>query len=179
MPIVIGPDATEFISLDEVKRQANVSSTTSDDELDLFRGAAQEAVEGLIGPVLRRTVTEVHPAGSGAVVLRQRPVLSVDVVTAAGSAAAFTADAASGTLSTRAGWYGPVTVTYTVGRPVVPDSVRVAALIIAEHLWATQRGAAPSPYQDDVAAPSVPVPYSIPNRAVDLLRPYMAPPAVG
>jgi hypothetical protein len=39
--------------------------------------------------------------------------------------------------------YGTYTVTYTSGRADLPAAIRLAVLIIAEHLWETQRGAAP------------------------------------
>jgi hypothetical protein len=42
------------------------------------------------------------------------------------------------------GWFaGSYRVTYSVGRPTVPAAVRLAILVIAAHLWETQRGAAP------------------------------------
>jgi hypothetical protein len=176
VPLLLTASDDSFISLAEVKEQANVKTAAHDDELDLFRGAAQEAVEGLIGPVLHRTYTEVY-TGGGAIVLRHSPVLSVDAVSNAGVTLTHTADVESGIVYARA--YGPVTVTYTAGRAVVPDSVRVAALIIAEHLWTTQRGTAPSLVQGEEAAPAPGMAYSIPNRATDLLRPYLLPPVVG
>lgn len=180
MPLTITADSQEFITLAEVKAQANVTGTTHDAELDLFRGAAQEAVEGLIGPVLHRPVTETVWSGSYAgttVVLRHWPVLSVDTVTSGGVAVEFSPNPAAGIVWVHG--FGQVTITYTVGREVVPDSVRVAALIIAAHLWSTQRGIAPSPLAPDDGAPAPGMAYSIPNRATDLLRPFLLPSAVG
>lgn len=180
MPLTLTADAEHFIELDEVKRQANVSSSASDDELELFRGAAEDAVEGLIGPVRHRAVTEVHRSttyGGTTVLLREWPALSVDEVTVGGTSVSHTVNAGAGIVDVRA--FGDVIVTYTVGRAVVPDAVRVAALIIAAHLWATQLGSGPSQFADDTGAPVPGMAYSIPNRATDLLRPYLLPPAVG
>lgn len=180
MPLTLAADAVHFIELDEVKRQANVSSSANNDELDLFRGAAEDAVEGLIGPVRHRVVTEVHRSatyGGTTVMLREWPTLSVDSVTVGGTTVPHSVNAPAGILDVRA--FGDVEVTYTVGRAVVPDAVRVATLIIAAHLWATQLGSGPGQFADDTGAPVPGMAYSIPNRATDLLRPYLLPPVVG
>lgn len=176
MPLPLNASDTGFITLGEVKAHANVTDNSHDDELDLFRGAAEEAVEGIIGPVRHRTVTETVRDPGGLVLLSQWPVLSIDSVTAEGVDVTNTPNVAAGMVEVRA--YGTVTITYTVGRAVVPDSVRVAALIIAEHLWTTQRGQAPSVFTDEGVQPVPGMAYSIPNRATDLLRPYMLPPSV-
>ena len=54
--------------------------------------------------------------------------------------------------------------------------------IIAEHLWKTQLGNQPTtgvyPAEDELNV-SAGFGYAIPNRALELLRPYMLAPAVG
>lgn len=181
MPLPITPATAAFITLDEVKDQANITRTVTkhDDELTRFAGAAQEAVEHLIGPVRHRTVTQTVRSHGGRAVLREVPVLQVQAATAYGAVTSFTLDAATGVLSGLP--HGAdVTVTYTVGREVATDSMITAALIIAEHLWKTQRASSPSPMQaeDDGAVPVPGLGYAIPYRAVDLLRPYLLGPAV-
>lgn len=184
MPLTITAASTEFISLTEVKAHANVPATATahNDELNLFRGAAEEAVQGIIGPVLHRTVTESVHASRGVVLLRYSPVVSVTSLTASGTAVTYTLDVAAGVLRD-VNTYGKLDVTYVAGRTVVPDSVRVAGLIIAAHLWETQKGNAPSsggalPDTGEDGFPGFGMAYSIPNRARDLLMPYALPPAV-
>lgn len=177
----ITPSTTEFISLDEVKAQTNVpaSDTSHDTELDLFREAAQEQVEALVGPVLQRQVVEtVRARPSGVVFLNQSPVVSVDTLTASGQpVTGYTLNNADGLL-TGLVTAGDLVVTYTVGRTEAPASLRVAALIIAAHLWDTQRGNAPSAMPDDLTPVEFGLGYSLPNRALELLAPYMLAPAV-
>lgn len=180
MPIELGSSDTQFITLGEVKAHANIpsSQTSHDVELDMIRGSAEEVVQGLIGPVLWRTVVEVVRPRSGAAILSTLPVQSVTSVVNDGAVV-------SGyTLNGRAGLVEGVetrsalTVTYVAGRAVVPDAVRLAALIIAGHLWQTQRSGAPSalPSQDfDVP---MGLGFAIPARALDLLQPYLLPPAI-
>lgn len=185
MAASITADTTEIVSLAEVKDHLNIpaSNTSHDAELALFREAAQEAVEHLIGPVLWRVVTETtRPTIDGDVLLRTFPVVSVDDVThsAGVTVDGWTLDASLGTVTgLRTG--AELTVTYTAGRTSLPSSVKLATLIIAGHLWTTQRGPSSSPtaLQDGDAGEPVPgLGYSIPNRAVDLLRPFLLPPAV-
>lgn len=180
MPTPITAATTEFATLAEVKKHANISptKTSDDDELSLFRDAAQEAVEHLIGPVLHRTVTETVSVSNGRALLSETPVLSVQSVAVDGAAVTYTVGAA-GIVRGLPTYASTVAVTYTVGRDVLPASVVVATLIIAEHLWKTQRGQAPTPLQTEDGTFVTGLGYAIPNRAVDLLRPYLLAPAVG
>lgn len=183
MPLLIGPTTTAFITVDELKSHVNIPATKTEPnaELAMFAGAAQEAVEFLVGAVLHRPVTETVKASSpaGHVFLREAPILSVQSVTSGGLATAYDFSTGVSYLTeVRPG--AKVTVTYTVGRALVPDSIRVATLIIAGHLWDTQRGtASPSPLQQDDTTFVPGLGYAIPNRALDLLAPYLLVPAVG
>lgn len=181
MPLAITATSTEFITLDEVKRHANLSlsGAANDLELSLIKGAAEEHVQSLIGAVLHRSVTETVRAVDGRVLFNQAPVLSVQSLTLSGQAVAYTLDSSGMLSGVRA--YGDLTATYTVGRASAPDAVRLAALIIAEHLWQTQRGNAPSalPATDTgFAEPTFGVGFAIPNRALELLGPYLLPPGI-
>jgi len=180
MPVTIDAGTLEWISVDEVKRQANIKTSTSDEEVDLIRGAAQDLVEQLIGPVLWRTVTETVAASrDGVVALRNFPIVSLTSLTSSGTSVTSTLNSTGGML-TGITVYGDLTATYVAGRTSVPDAVRMAALIIAAHLWETQRGASPSPIPTDDFGSSQPfgVGFAIPNRAMELLSPYLLPPAV-
>lgn len=174
MPLTITASTSSFITLDEVRAHCNISSTASDAELELFRNAAQDHVETLIGPVLWRSVTRTFTS-SGAYALPVWPVVSVQSVTHGGVAyTAHTADIVSGLLSGLP-VNGEVTVAYTAGRTSCPDSVRLAALLIVADLWETQLGNSPGvgalPQQDGEPIGSS-ASYASP-RAERLLAPYL------
>lgn len=183
MALPITPETTQFITLQELKDHLNIPQTSfgDDTELDLHRGAAQEHVEALIGPVLQREVVETYTTRYGGVVLFTPPVLSVTSVTASDVAlTGYTSVLGLGMLSGLTS--RNVTVTYTAGRTSCPDAVRLAALIIAGHLWELQRGASsPSgalPVDAfDQAAPTG-LGYLVPNRALELLSPYLLAPGI-
>lgn len=178
MPLTIGAGDEEWISLEEVRTYANITTAGNDDELYLMLGAAQDAVEGLVGPVLWRTVTDTVPVTGGIAVLRHNPVVSVASVTASDQAVTYTLNADAGLL-TGLTTTSDVTVSYVAGRAVVSDALRQATLIIAGHLWETQRGNAPSSLQpEEFGTQAVGVGYAIPNRAADLLAPYLLGPGI-
>lgn len=148
---------------------------TDDDELRYFLTAALEVAESIVGPLAPRTVTETHyGVSSDLLVLREAPVVSLTSVSTLTPylLADFTVDAETGIVRLAAGRriYGDVTVTYVAGRSAIPYAVSLATLIIAAHLWETQRGSGPSagPLQPDLA-PAVPMGFAIPNRAVEML----------
>lgn len=183
MALSIDATTTQFITLPEVMREANVGGSADAStiaELDLCRESAQEVVEGIVGPVLWRTVTETVSSSSGYAFLTTRPVVSVTSATMSGiSGFTFTADVVAGNLAFTRGYYtgGQVTVAYVAGRTSCPASVRKAALIIAAHLWGTQLGNAPAAmggvFGNDEAQPTQELAgYLIPNRAAELLTPY-------
>lgn len=180
MPII--SIATEFITLDEVKAQINVplADTSHDTELTRFQRAAQEHVESLVGPVVPRAMTETVRASGETVCLSHSPVVSVESLTVNGQAVTYTLNGPAGLL-TGVTAVGDLSVSYTAGRSPVPEAIRVAALIIAEHLWKTQLGNQPTtgvyPAEDELNV-SAGFGYAIPNRALELLRPYMLAPAV-
>lgn len=53
-----------------------------------------------------------------------------------------------------------------------PAPVKVATLILLDHLWETQRGPATSPLSDEMVTVAS-AGYAIPNRVLELLAPYM------
>lgn len=53
-----------------------------------------------------------------------------------------------------------------------PAPVRLATLMLLDHLWETQRGPASSPVDDDLGAPGT-FGFAVPNRVLELLAPYM------
>lgn len=195
MALPITDSSTEFVTLAEVKRHLNIDDTdlSNDDEIDLVRGAAQEHVENLIGPVLHRTVTQTldptrrghcggwHSRGRcrGGSVLSTLPVLSVTSVTVNGSpVTGYVFSPATATLCGAYSWAQTV-VTYSVGRASCPDAVRLATLVIAAHMWRTQLGNSPSALPDEETQGFDPsAADDVPPRAKALLRPYLKPAGV-
>jgi hypothetical protein len=169
----------DFVLVEDVKAQANIpyGDTSNDFELHRYAKAAQEIVESVVGRVSQVTATETVTARGGVASLANTPILSVASVTSAGVAV---------TGYSRIDLYGmltgvpdgDVTVTYTAGRDSTPFAVHVAGAIIAAHLWDTQRGNAPSalPGQDQFM--STPSGFAVPNRAAELLGPFILPPVV-
>lgn len=180
--MVIDDTTTQFISLTDLKAHLNITTTVDDVELEMVRAAAEAHVEALVGAILHRTVTETLTARNGAVALRQLPALAVTSATSSGAALTTTLDSSAGLVALNRTVSGAVEVTYTVGRTSVPESVRLATLIVAAHMWDTQRGNTPSAYPGAAGAVDETVTFglgfTVPNRAMELLSPYLLVPGV-
>jgi hypothetical protein len=173
--------------LADLKTHLNIdlSDTSQDSELQGFLDAAIDVAEGIVGPITVRSFTETHYGHAGGpLFLFRTPVESVESV-ANGygpySLVGLTADTSMGAVRSASsyGLRGDVTVTYTAGRATIPAAVRLAVLIIAAHLWETQRGAAPLPFGvNDVDAPTPGLGYAIPRRAEELLAPFATGPVL-
>lgn len=168
--------------------------------VQLVVDAATGVAEGVVGgrPIVQRSVTSRVPGGDF-LYLPVTPVTSIETVAGVypdGNTWApedfVIDDAEIGAVSLLLGRPMPYTVagrrqkydvTYTAGlfatEPDVDENVRLAVLIIAQQLWRTRYGRAARPgvlgerdssVVDDVAASGSG--FAIPNRAVELLRPY-------
>ncbi|RPK69023.1 hypothetical protein EES44_07790 [Streptomyces sp. ADI96-15] len=180
-----------LVTLAEAKRQLNLGSTDRHDvELELYIEALTPVIEGYVGAVEPRQVTQEVTACRGALTLATIPVVSVDTVTPYSGGtdldpAALSVNVA-GVVRRRDGVPippGPWTVTYTVGRgDPVPPTIRLAALMLLQHLWRTQtatRGPVLSGGDDFSVTESVPgFGYAVPNRVLQLLEPFKLPPGV-
>jgi hypothetical protein len=147
--------------------------------------AAVDVVEGIVGPITSETVTETHyRVSSDVLVLRRMPV--ADLLSSVYRyrvprrrtccCRRLRARRGHGHRPVGVGWLvrGSYTGHVLGRRPTVPAAVRQALLIIAAHLWETQRGAAPvGPLAaDDTGAHSRPwVRGPEPGRR-ELLAPY-------
>ena len=178
-------------TVDDLKRYLNKTSTADDAELSDMLDAAVDMVQGLVGPVTSQTVTETHyGVHSDVVVLRQVPALALSAVsgrTYPGAAPTsytltdYVLDPDTGLVRMVSGYQfgGDVTVTYSAGRTTVPAAVSLAILIIAGHLWNTQRGVSPTALQDpEASAFQSPSGYALPNRALELLAPFNRGPRI-
>lgn len=180
-----------LVSLAEAKAQLNLDGTDRHDtELTLYVEALTSVIEGYIGAVEPRQVTQEVTAHHGALILFTTPVTSVDNAVPSGGGtgldpAALGVDVA-GVVRRRDGApipAGPWTVTYTVGRSdPAPPTIRLAALMLLQHLWRTQtatRGPVLGGGDDFSVTESIPgFGYAVPNRVLQLLEPFKLPPGV-
>lgn len=188
---VYDPWDSELLSLDDAKQHLNITSTTNDSELELYLAAVTDAIEAYIGPVGRRTVTETVYPSSGVLLLGTTPVISLTSVTPyAGTGLTV------GTLilSASAGIVYPGTystfyaasydVVYTAGRASVPTAVQMAARLVLQRLWETQRGGSSSPARvigavgEDFSTESAAFAYVVSYGVRELLDPYRRAPAI-
>ena len=171
------------VSLTQVKDMLNIDADNvrDDDELRFFILAATDLVEGEVGPLTRRTVSETHNGGRASVILRQAPVVSVTTVTENGNAVNdFAVEIDTGILTKTSGWsasvwtagFNNIEVDYIAGRTVVPAGLQQAVLETIRHLWQTQRGTIQRRGGDDYTPGQG---YSLPNRVQDFLRRYAQP----
>ncbi len=145
-----------IVSLMDIRTHLNLSSTTNDEELRAMCMAATDYVEGIVGPVVRQTITRTFTPGSDGQVFFDGPVISVSSITDTYgygwtyNVANYYLDT-SGVLTplayttSRTGY--PVTVTYVAGYTVVPALIREAALDYIKWAWESQRGPSGSPFQ--------------------------------
>lgn len=145
--------ATDLLSLADAQAavRLSASNTIHAARLEGYVTAVSLAIDELVGPVVRRTVTgEQHPGGCGHVRLRRTPISSVTTVKVwdAGISTTLTGETLSvaggylaeqdgddptllsGTLRRRSSWssilweYGTVEVTYVAGRYATTSAVR-------------------------------------------------------
>ncbi|MFJ2719372.1 head-tail connector protein [Streptomyces sp. NPDC087437] len=166
-----------IVTLAEVKKQLGIDldDTSDDSELMLYADGATSALEEHKHEVIeRREFTEQVTVGGGSVLrLSHTPV--VDLVSVIGVDSGQEWDTSrlrvspSGLVRVLSGpaLVGAAEFTYAAGPAVPLPGERLAALIVIQHLWETQRGRAGAVYGGgDVI---VPAGYAIPNRAAELL----------
>lgn len=180
-----------LIMLADAKAQLNITGDSQDAELQAYIDALTPVIEGIIGPVENRTVTEtVHGTGP-ALGLQQTPAVTLTSLTAqltggtSYNVADLYLDGTTGIVRRLDGGYftgGPWTAVYEAGRGTVSPTVNLAARILLQHLWSTQRatrgGIAGSSDDYSVTDPVPGFGYAVPNRVLQLLEPYKQPPGV-
>lgn len=180
-----------LVSLADVKRYLNILTTTNDEELRGFIEAATGIIEDVTGPVVVRSVAETHTRPGRVLVLRSAPVVSLTSITSVLTNSGLSYDVTALDVDTDTGivrridglplvWRRPgfaptpVRIVYTAGRPVVPAAITMAAQVIIDHLWETQRGHTQGvrPVPGGGRSQKKGPPLDIPFRARELLRPY-------
>lgn len=184
-------DPNWIISLRQGKKQLNIPAgdTTDDEEIGDYISGITRVIEDRIGACTPRTVVEYQPGDCFVIRLNEGPVLgqitSMVPYLSAGTtyATAETKVDADGRLRLVSGLaftWGHYEITYMVGRRPVPSNAKIAARIILQHLWETQRSSAGVPLQATDDATVVPgFGFAVPNRALELLQPDDEGPAIG
>lgn len=180
-----------LVTLEEAKRQLNITGTAEDTELQLYVNALPEVIEGFVGVVEQREITDTVTGGGPALAVLHPPLVSVSsLVGGSGGAteylpATLAVDGPAGLITRTDGAAFPAgryTVTYTAGRPSVPPTVKLAALILLQHLWRTQRaprgGLAGGGDDFSVTEPVPGFGYAVPHRVLQLLDSFRLPPGV-
>jgi hypothetical protein len=176
-------DVPYLVSLQDIKDQTNITNTVSDEELRGYLESATGVVERTLGQaVVKRSRTEEHQIGRGALVLNWTPVVAVTALSLVDGTYTWNVNdlhvtpAGVVTAPLKTAPYGHVTVTYTAGMAVVPEEYGLAAKIIVQHLWETQRGTGGGPRAGGLADTLMSGSggysgkgYAIPNRALELL----------
>nr|WP_237533073.1 head-tail connector protein [Streptomyces sp. SID685] len=172
----------------DAKAQLNIADgdTSNDAELQGYIDAATAAVETQLGQVVDpRTVIDQldFPQSVTSFLLRSVPVLSLtSLVSLDGSqswtttAPAMYVDGAAGCVTVLSGppVKGSVLATYQAGLTSVPPNYRLAALIIVQHLWETQRGTLGTVMGGgDDSGYTAGRGFAIPRRAIELLGPQL------
>lgn len=195
---------TTIVSLADVKAHLNKTDNTDDTELQYFLEAATPIIENIAGPVLPQTKTEYFSGGVSQINVNWLPILSVTSIVetygqtnytlteitlgSSNTAFGFTVDYTTGRIIRRA--YNAealfpvgannVQVVYQAGRATVPANVRLATLMLIQHLWSTsqlnRQGGRPMLGGEDGFA--IGSGFAVPNRVRELLQPSPRVPGV-
>jgi hypothetical protein len=175
------------LPLEDAKAMLDITDAKYDTELQRKIDAIEISLERVLGgPVVSRQFTERAELTDGgtALMLRKRPVVSVQSIVPVSTGAAIgitdlDIDPNSNIVRRRLGlpftigfMYVPVvTVTYTAGLgSTAPADVIEAAQSILKYLWYSRRGASPGNGPSTEQLVSIPgMTYAIPNRAAELL----------
>jgi hypothetical protein len=168
------------ISLTDLKAHLGITSNRDDGELQEMLDAAEAWTSRHIGLPVGAATHDFRVYSDSTQLLLPATGLSGDVTVTDPTGAAVTGasvDLAAGIVRVpyrRSGTW-TVTLTRPAGTGLEPD-LRLAVLIIAAHLWETQRGPAPAgPLADPDAVPAFGAGFAIPNRAQDLLSGFRLP----
>lgn len=172
-----------IVSLEEMRAHLNMQVRDPGEDVELQRmiDAADGAIEAFLGVVVApRTVTERHiMPPSGMVCLRALPVIEVVEVVSLDGATTWDPsrvdlDHEIGVLRAgTSGVLGDFRVTFAAGMTDPPARYALAEMIIAAHMWETQRvrtmAQGFTAGGDDEFQGQFGRGYSLPNRAIELL----------
>ncbi|MEV7394344.1 head-tail connector protein [Streptomyces sp. NPDC091215] len=176
-----------IVTLADAKTQLNIPADNTNDDVELqgFVDAATAAVEQQLGTVVvPRTVVDQYDFGTGttAFLLRAVPVISLTSIVSLDGSQSWTVtspvmhvDGPSGSVTVLSGppLTGMALVTHQAGLTAIGANTRLAAKIIIQHLWETQRGAVGVQLGGDTDNWSAGRGFAIPRRALELLGPQL------
>ncbi|MEA5453299.1 hypothetical protein SPF06_01055 [Sinomonas sp. JGH33] len=186
---VLPADPGYIVPVQDILDQLSIVNPTNSEleELRKYLGTASAIVESLTGRTLvSRSFTEELRATDidHAVILSHIPVVAITSVTKVddpanttwtGSQLHVEPDGRTWALTGNAALTGRVTVVYTAGQPIIPDTCILATAIIVQHLWRTHRGSSGgfmpgmggTSGDDTVNVPGYS--YAVPRKAVEIL----------
>ena len=188
---VFDPFETAVLPLADAKDQLNIAQATTayDAELQSYIATIESSLERYTGgPLVNRTITERAEMVSSqtAILVRQRPLVSVTQILSASGAAidisgGLDLDVNAGIIRRKLGlpffgpffsWLPQVTVIAVAGWGTsVPAPFNSFGRIVLQHLWTSQHGPAQRPSfggQDMVTIPGFG--FAVPNMAAELLE---------
>lgn len=168
--------AVPIVSLADVKRALDITSTTNDEELRDCLDRASSILEREYGrPLRKQTLVETHSPGVGrSSILLRPPVVSITSLLVDGVALAasdYDIDGDTGVLTIAGrfdGTRGGVVVTYVAGYADPPGALKEAVIEQVRHMWDTQRttpGAREDTWNPGMA-------FEIPNRVREAMRDF-------
>ena len=191
-----------LVSLIDAKQFLNITSSINDEELRGFIEAATQVVENVVGPVIPRTIVEVHSRPGPVLQLQQPPAIRLISLSSILTMTPFLGgsqvydvtlldlDPGTGIVRRLDGYPlgrrftglppSPLRIVYTAGRLAVPASITIAAKVIIDCMWETQRGhlegTRPRPGGGGSSSQKGKgVKDTIPKLALEMLQPYRQP----
>lgn len=175
------------LSVPEAKVHLNIKSGDHDAELETVVSAAQQAIEGEVGPLESTVKTDRARGGATSLILRTAPAISLTSVTPIGGSPLLTADldldAWAALVHRVDGMSFPdraYTVVYTAGRAECPEDLLMALKELVRHMWTTQRGGSQRPGSQPSETLSNSLPgsaHTFPFRVEQLLKNHKTNPA--
>lgn len=194
---------TDLLNVPEAAQFLRITGSSEDAELAEMVTTASGMITRYIGPVAATPFVETYDGGRAQIMLRRNPVIAVtSVMESWGSSTIYTltptvldgsasnfgtfgysVDLTVGLITRRASGVAVafargiqnVTIAYTAGYAVIPPDLKLAAKLLVQHLYATQRGGArrPSMGGDD----AVPASHydDMPSRVEQILGNYYTP----
>lgn len=191
--------ATPIVTVTQAKNQLNITDESYDSKLTDFVAAASQMIVNRIGPVAGSpTVDEWHDGGSTDILLYDEgPVQSITSVTESMGSVVYTLTQItldSGSVTTPFGYTvdldlgllvrraagvaipfaageANIHITFVAGYSATPPDITQATLLLVQHMWETQRG----PNRSGGTGSIDQVAFSMPNRVMEILAPYIVP----
>ncbi|WP_098010487.1 hypothetical protein [Streptomyces sp. sk226] len=178
-----------LVTPEDAKAQFDILTSESDEQLQKYIDALTPVIEHHVGPVEQREFTETIEGRGPTMCLSHIPAVALVKVTPALPSgpdldlSSLFLDTSKGIVHRQSGTFTRTlwSVTYTAGREEVPPTIRLAALLLLQHLWRTKNGPARgrgTADDFDVSEQLMGYGYAVPNRVLHLLEPYKLPPGV-